>query len=80
MKGNTALLTAASMGDKRGVQLLLDGGTNMQDSDNERHNVLACAANHGHGDMVKWLLDYAAEPDNRPSASAEVGLHPTHLK
>ena len=65
---NTApppLLTAATKGQDRQVQSLLDSGADITVADRNGRNALMLAAQHGHPETVRLLLARGAKPDAR---------------
>ncbi|KRZ04010.1 KN motif and ankyrin repeat domain-containing protein 2 [Trichinella zimbabwensis] len=55
--GQTALMLAVSQNKLESVKLLLEAGANVNLQDEDGSTALMCAAEHGHKDIVRLLLD-----------------------
>ncbi|KRX26531.1 KN motif and ankyrin repeat domain-containing protein 2 [Trichinella nelsoni] len=55
--GQTALMLAVSQNKLESVKLLLEAGANVNLQDEDGSTALMCAAEHGHKDVVRLLLD-----------------------
>ncbi|KAI9771286.1 MAG: hypothetical protein M1840_002256 [Geoglossum simile] len=66
--GKPALHTAATVGHRGLLQLLLQGGADMSSTVRRGETVLHCAAREGHDEVVKLLVVRGAELDLRDEA------------
>ena len=66
--GKPALHTAATVGHRGLLQLLLQGGTDMSSTVRRGETILHCAAGEGHNEVVKLLIARGAELDSRDEA------------
>lgn len=59
--GTNALMIASIKGDADSVEALLNGGANVNDTDNNGYTALMLAAEKGHMGVVKKLVEYRAD-------------------
>ena len=59
--GMTALMYAATLGQVRAIQQLLELGADIDAKDNDKRTALILAADRGYGNAVKELLDAGAD-------------------
>lgn len=62
-EGDTCLHLAATRGDRRSVELLLDAGLDINQKGDMGNTVLHYAKRHGHEDIAKILIERGADPD-----------------
>ncbi|KRZ14572.1 KN motif and ankyrin repeat domain-containing protein 2 [Trichinella pseudospiralis] len=80
--GQTALMLAVSQNKLESVKLLLEAGANVNLQDEDGSTALMCAAEHGHKDIVRLLLDVpeidASMVDQDGSTALSVAIDSGH--
>ena len=64
-RGDTALHHACRNGDLEIVMHLIAHGAGINDSSDNGHFPLYCAAGHGHAETTRFLLESGADPDEK---------------
>jgi ankyrin len=72
--GDTALLFAARVGDLESAKLLVAAGAHVNDADAWGVSATAYAAHSGYGELVSFLLEKGADPNQ-----AAAGFAPLHI-